>query len=347
MKSFAKILLASGLMFAAGLAADQASAQCHDGFFNCNPAPSRYLHFRVDGRAFVFDRVTSGIFCDGVKIGVRDPSGKVTLFGGVPAPAGGAVAGPGNVVAGGAPVAGGAIQAGGPAIAGSPAGQGAPGIAGPSRIAGTPGIPGGQGVVGGQGVAGAPIGAGSAAPGVARQGANVGGPVGGQAVGGQAIGPGSPGTAGAGAAAAPAPAPAPVAAGGNPAAAVPTAVPALGSGNDPLAAAAQASLPQFDLGLLAGQWRAETKDIAGRVVVRELSFDEERNATLRIQAQGQEPISIQGPFDMSNNQFVVTDGDEKRDLGQFTIVEKDRLVLKGEGETVNFTRVEEAPEAAE
>lgn len=106
-------------------------------------------------------------------------------------------------------------------------------------------------------------------------------------------------------------------------------------------------LPPIDVSLLTGQWRAETKDIAGRVVVRELSFDEERNATLRVQAEGQEPISIQGPFDMANNQFVVTDGDEKRDLGQFTVVEKDRIVLKGEGETVNFSRVEVANDETE
>ena len=313
MKTFTNILLAGGLLVAAGLVASSASAQCHDGFHNFHAvAPSRYLHFKVDGRPFVFDRVNSGIFCDGVKIGVREPSGKVTLFGNVPPVAG--VAPTGGVVAGGPAVVGGPGAAGGVAVAGNPVGAVAPGAAG---------------LAGPVGVAGGPV----ATP--------TAGGVGTPAVGGAV----APGAAGARGGVAPAPAPVPAAAGGVPAAA--SAVPSLGSGNDPLAAAAQPVLPAIDISLLTGQWRAETKDIAGRVVVRELTFDEERNATLRVQAQGQEPISIEGPFDMTGNQFVVTDGEDKRDLGQFTVVENDRLVLKGEGETVNFTRVEEAPVEAE
>jgi hypothetical protein len=314
MKTFTNILLAGGLLVAAGLAASSASAQCHDGFHHHHAVgPTRYLHFKVDGRPFVFDRVSSGIFCDGVKIGVREPSGKVTLFGNVP-PVGGVATTPGGVIAGGPAVAGGPGAAGGVAVAGNPVGGVAPGAAG---------------VAGPVGVAGGPV----ATP-------TAGGPVGTPGAGG----PVAPGAAGARGGVAPAPAPTPAAAGGVPAAATPSAIPSLGSGNDPLAAAAQPVLPAIDISLLTGQWRAETKDIAGRVVVRELTFDEERNATLRVQAQGQEPLSIEGPFDMTGNQFVVTDGEDKRDLGQFTVVEKDRLVLQGEGETVNFSRVEEAPE---
>jgi hypothetical protein len=309
MKNFAKFVLAGGLLLAAGLAVDNASAQCHDGFHNY-AAPSRFLQFRVDGRAFVFDRVSSGIFCDGVKIGIREPSGKVTLFGNLPAPAGGVAAVPGGIAA-----TPGGVVAGGPAVAGAsvPAAGGV--------VAGNPGVAGAPAAVDGAAPGGVPAGN---APGVAPAQ--------------------SPAAVGGSDAPAPAPAPAPAA---GPTAAVPSAVPALGSGNDPQAAAAVPPVPQVDISLLVGQWRAETKDIAGRVVVRELSFDEQRNATLRVQAEGQEPISIQGPFEMKNNQFVIADGEDKRELGQFTLVEKDRLVLQGEGETVNFTPVQELASAAE
>ena len=320
MKTIKNLLLAGGLALTTAFASGNAQAQCLNGYHNYSaPAPvkGRYYQFEVEGRAFVFDRSSGDIFCEGKKIGFRDAKGEVTIFP--------------NTIPGAAPAAGGVGQP----VVGGPA-TGGPVTGGPVVGSAAPGAPVG-GVVGGGAVGG------NAGPGAAAPGPGAAGPATG------AAGPGAAAPAAAvpapvngqpGGAAAPAAAPSPAPAGGQAAPAAPAAgapIPALGSGNDAAAAAAIAG-PEISLESLSGQWRSETKDITGRVVVRELSFDEDKNATLRVQVQGQEPFAVQGPFSMKGGLLTISDGDDERELGRISGIDSNQLVLSGEGETLTFTR---------
>jgi hypothetical protein len=191
-------------------------------------------------------------------------------------------------------------------------------------------------------VAGQPAPAGQPAVGVAGGAPVAGAPAGGAAA--PAVGAPAAGAAATDAPATPAPAAAPANGDAVPAAPAPTAAPAansgaipvLGSGNDPALPAAAAIDPE----LLSGQWRAESKDILDRTVIRELTFDEEKKLTFRVQVQGDEPRVIEGAFEIKEGKLTVTEDEEKRELGQIS-AENGQLIIKGENESLTFKRIEE------
>jgi hypothetical protein len=107
--------------------------------------------------------------------------------------------------------------------------------------------------------------------------------------------------------------------------AVSGAIPSLGNGISPVEK------------LFFGQWRAENKNILGRNVVRELTFVDDKNLTLLVQAGGEETQTIEGEFEFKDGKLSIK-GDERRDLGLVS-AENGQLTLKGD-ETLNFKRVE-------
>jgi hypothetical protein len=71
-----------------------------------------------------------------------------------------------------------------------------------------------------------------------------------------------------------------------------------------------------------------------------LSFEDDKNLSLRVQVQGDEPRLIEGAFEIKDGKLTVKEDDENRDLGAI-IAENGQLVLKGESETLTFKRIEE------
>jgi hypothetical protein len=198
-------------------------------------------------------------------------------------------------------------------VAGQPAVAGQPGVAGGAALGGVA-APGGTPAVGGAAPAGATP-AGAAPAGAPATDAPAAPPAQGAAPAGNGD-------------AVPA-APAPTAT-----AATDTAIPVLG--NNPGLPAPAA----IDPALLTGQWRVEGTDVFGRSVIRELSFDEDKKVTFRVQAQGDEPQVIEGAFEIKEGKMTVTQDEENRELGQIS-AENGQLIIKRDNETLTFKRIEE------